>query len=160
VSDFNFVKTARILRPCWFRICIVFIQILLLKNSRNGYKYIWAYVCVILVLSPECRIKFGLLKLFLLKNDQIFFLMIWSGLPDYHRSTSMFKTSVQGCIQSYHDALAYFSIIFTLHVFLSNLPSKRVGPMWPTLWELGLMKRFDFYSYTHTCSMISPLHHR
>jgi hypothetical protein len=35
-------------------------------------------------------------------------------------------------------ALAYFSKIFTLHVFLSNCLQKRVGPMWPNSWELGL----------------------
>jgi hypothetical protein len=57
----------------------------------NIFGTVCVYETSVLVRSP-----FSLFKLFLQTNFQISFLKIWSGPPDYHKSTSMFKTSVQG----------------------------------------------------------------
>jgi hypothetical protein len=57
-------------------------------------------VCVyetsVLTRALESRKKFGRLKLFLQKKSSDKILIIWSELPGYHESTSMYKTFLQG----------------------------------------------------------------
>jgi hypothetical protein len=47
------------------------------------------YESLVLIRPQESRIKFALMKLFNLKNDQIIFSLIWSRLPGYHEHVNM-----------------------------------------------------------------------
>ncbi len=85
-----------IVNPNLFHFC----QCFAFKSCKSCLSYYWVcvhvYESMAFLYRPESRIKLWPFEIISFKKWSNFFLMTCSGRPDYHKSTNMFETAVQG----------------------------------------------------------------